>query len=309
VSNSNVRNTNVINNLPRNRIVNNDNNTNNNNNNNNNNNLYNVSKSRPSLTNKSSNTNTLNPKNNVLTIKIQVSNHDEYIQMNRLYDDYKKALEKYKNKIEEFNSFIKKLVEKLNFKNELIKLIKNKLFIRSPTRSLIDNIKKIADLSIEYYNITLDLNEKIKNSNTNFKFDEKNPKSSFKKGIDIYNNFIKLLNDNLYELKKIYNKLSDIQKEIIMDDCYPLSKEHQEKILSRMKNILFKNVKKSHEIVQENNCIICLADFKENDMVKLFSCGKHIYHENCIKLWINQNPKCPLCKYSLKNDLFKYNLY
>jgi FMN phosphatase YigB (HAD superfamily) len=43
------------------------------------------------------------------------------------------------------------------------------------------------------------------------------------------------------------------------------------------------------------HCIICLENYKYNDLIALMKCD-HTYHYNCIKKWLNHNPNCPICR-------------
>ena len=43
------------------------------------------------------------------------------------------------------------------------------------------------------------------------------------------------------------------------------------------------------------HCIICLENYKYNDLIALMKCD-HRYHYNCIKKWLNHNPNCPICR-------------
>ena len=43
-----------------------------------------------------------------------------------------------------------------------------------------------------------------------------------------------------------------------------------------------------------NKCIICQDDFRENEKVKKLSC-EHLYHINCIDQWLKKEKKCPFC--------------
>ena len=50
----------------------------------------------------------------------------------------------------------------------------------------------------------------------------------------------------------------------------------------------------------ENNCSICLEEFKNEDMIKKLNCN-HIFHKDCLGTWINNNTNknnktCPLCR-------------
>eukprot|EP00347_Sterkiella_histriomuscorum_P004706 403359420 len=51
---------------------------------------------------------------------------------------------------------------------------------------------------------------------------------------------------------------------------------------------------------EDNNCIVCQHDFKDNEMIIRFKC-LHIFHQRCGTDWLNQNlknfkpPTCPIC--------------
>jgi len=42
-------------------------------------------------------------------------------------------------------------------------------------------------------------------------------------------------------------------------------------------------------------CMICLADFDNNDQLRRLPCG-HVYHQPCIDEWLHRCTDCPLCK-------------
>ncbi len=45
-----------------------------------------------------------------------------------------------------------------------------------------------------------------------------------------------------------------------------------------------------------NKCTICLANFDNEDLVKILPC-QHIFHNDCINVWLqNYNYKCPICR-------------
>ena len=46
-----------------------------------------------------------------------------------------------------------------------------------------------------------------------------------------------------------------------------------------------------------DSCAICFADFGEDEIVAELDCNKkHIFHEKCIREWVDKTPECPLCK-------------
>ena len=268
------------NNSPKNTITSNNNNNSNNDSNNNNNN------------------------NNTIHLRIPVHSRFEYEKIQRLYVIYKSAMANYKNSIETFNKSIEKLIKKLNFKNLLLRLMRDNLFTSLPSHSLLENIKNIAECSIQYYELTLKINENIKNSNvSNFKFDENKPIDSFNKGIDLFNKVTNVMIKGLEKLKEIIENVVKFQRLIIEDDTFPLPIENKMMVLEKMKIIKYYEVKNYEKIVDEKNCVICFNEFKNNEYVKIFSCGKHIFHEKCIEEWIKKDFRCPLCKYSIKKDV------
>ena len=52
-----------------------------------------------------------------------------------------------------------------------------------------------------------------------------------------------------------------------------------------------------HKALFEDNCqcIICMENFSENELVKQLLCG-HIFHGDCIDHWLTQQKNCPFCK-------------
>lgn len=68
-----------------------------------------------------------------------------------------------------------------------------------------------------------------------------------------------------------------------------------------LRNIL-KDLKKFSGISKTLECSICLESFKENDDLVEFTCNKeHIFHEDCIKAWIEKRTNCPICRKEMFN--------
>lgn len=47
--------------------------------------------------------------------------------------------------------------------------------------------------------------------------------------------------------------------------------------------------------LNKNICLICRDNILKNQNIIKLQCN-HIYHINCIKLWFNQELKCPYCR-------------
>ena len=53
-----------------------------------------------------------------------------------------------------------------------------------------------------------------------------------------------------------------------------------------------------------NECIICLLNYTE-ETKKITECN-HIFHQECLERWLQENTSCPLCRSELKP---KNNVY
>ena len=49
-------------------------------------------------------------------------------------------------------------------------------------------------------------------------------------------------------------------------------------------------------------CPICLEEISKKDASKIMCSNKHLYHDKCIKQWIEHKTECPLCKENLLPD-------
>ena len=44
-----------------------------------------------------------------------------------------------------------------------------------------------------------------------------------------------------------------------------------------------------------DECSICLEKYKKKDQIIDLECN-HVFHKECIKLWLNKNNSCPQCR-------------
>ena len=56
----------------------------------------------------------------------------------------------------------------------------------------------------------------------------------------------------------------------------------------------------SHSIDIKNFCVICLDNYSENDIKKLYC--NHIYCKNCINKWLQENNTCPICRIDISTN-------
>ena len=70
----------------------------------------------------------------------------------------------------------------------------------------------------------------------------------------------------------------------------PTAKPASEMFVSNLNSVMLTNKE------LEENCSICLENFKTTLKGCKLPCG-HIFHENCIKEWLSKhNNRCPVCR-------------
>ena len=48
-------------------------------------------------------------------------------------------------------------------------------------------------------------------------------------------------------------------------------------------------------VLPEDICTICLEEFKFDEELKKLKCN-HIFHKDCLKPWLDNKKKCPICR-------------
>lgn len=60
---------------------------------------------------------------------------------------------------------------------------------------------------------------------------------------------------------------------------------------------IFKFQKKQND--SEHECAVCLAEFQDNEKLRMIPNCAHVFHIDCIDVWLQNNPNCPLCRNSI----------
>ncbi|KAM3355937.1 RING-H2 finger protein ATL16 [Capsicum galapagoense] len=55
-------------------------------------------------------------------------------------------------------------------------------------------------------------------------------------------------------------------------------------------------------------CVVCLNEFKEDEMLRLLPKCSHAFHLDCIDIWLQNNASCPLCRTSISGNTNKHPL-
>jgi len=58
------------------------------------------------------------------------------------------------------------------------------------------------------------------------------------------------------------------------------------------------DLEESHQ--RHDDCSICLVEFNINDEIQRLQCA-HIFHPQCIRVWLAKHRDCPLCKQKFDN--------
>ncbi|UJR37573.1 hypothetical protein I4U23_030274 [Adineta vaga] len=99
------------------------------------------------------------------------------------------------------------------------------------------------------------------------------------------------------QLKPLFNELTQRLKRhkayrlamTRMEKKYPLVTKHDIEEKARRQN----HVSSSEEI-----CAICWENFEK---ARCLPCG-HLFHQNCLRSWLEQDTSCPICRLSLQED-------
>ncbi|CAI0471015.1 unnamed protein product [Linum tenue] len=61
----------------------------------------------------------------------------------------------------------------------------------------------------------------------------------------------------------------------------------------------YSSVKEFRREKHELECIICLTEFEEEDLLRLLTVCYHVFHPECIDLWLRSHKTCPVCRRDL----------
>jgi len=73
-------------------------------------------------------------------------------------------------------------------------------------------------------------------------------------------------------------------------------------MIAKVPKYLYGNYKFPNGLQNTDLCTICLEKYKTNEMICEFPCKNHIFHEKCLKIWLESSNYCPLCKYDLVEE-------
>ena len=74
-----------------------------------------------------------------------------------------------------------------------------------------------------------------------------------------------------------------------------MKKREKERPIVNINNILDKYQVTLNPLIIKEDCCICLNNYDDNSVVVRIPCN-HIYHRECIHLWMLRRPTCPFCR-------------
>lgn len=132
--------------------------------------------------------------------------------------------------------------------------------------------------------------------------------------MDDNGNHIDLNNEN--SLIQLQNILNEFQNSILNiqntnnNNRYVI--EFEFNIEPQVENLpnYFKNIKeinnklgkpiyinKKDEVLNDNECLICLEKFEYKKYKRVLKCCNNVYHKSCIDKWFKKNSTCPACRH------------
>jgi len=200
--------------------------------------------------------------------------------------DYNYLINAFKQLKENQERINKELENELKERKNLITQIKNNIEIldnnnRNQIPSINQNSNRPAIPNINQNNSNRYVNPNI---NQNFNQRVNNPNQNTNSNIaqnSVYNSNV-LFNDK---------NLSDFDKK-------------KDNLFLEMDQFQYKHIQK-YDSRRETECVICLEEFKRNDIIKEFYKCRHIFHKDCLKSWLKRSNACPLCKHDLTEDINK----
>ena len=133
--------------------------------------------------------------------------------------------------------------------------------------------------------------------------------------VEINENNKDLINQSLMQLN-FYDNINknNNNRNIERENINELNENYYNNELVNNNVIKFCEIDNYPNITKNNICIICMENFKSDDIIIIPTCGKHIFHKECLKYLIIKTGICPICKSeynsnnnTLSNETFNDN--
>lgn len=111
-------------------------------------------------------------------------------------------------------------------------------------------------------------------------------------------NFSSNFRSNILDSSFFMDILNQMQNQSNDDGVRPTSKKALEKL--KVFKLEKSHCKEDKETGKNElpNCIVCMTDIEINSDTLLIPCG-HMFHDKCIRLWLEKHNTCPVCRFEL----------
>jgi len=80
-------------------------------------------------------------------------------------------------------------------------------------------------------------------------------------------------------------------------------REFNRQIMDKCPVLVYSAVK-DHKIGKAAlECVVCLNEFQDNDKIRLLPKCHHVFHQDCIDVWLLSHMDCPVCRFKLTPDV------
>ncbi|XP_031376951.1 RING-H2 finger protein ATL30-like [Punica granatum] len=70
-------------------------------------------------------------------------------------------------------------------------------------------------------------------------------------------------------------------------------------VIRAFPTLVYSNVKHLRRASYELECAICLLEFEDDSILRLLTACYHVFHQECIDLWLQSHKSCPVCRGNL----------
>ncbi|WOG90092.1 hypothetical protein DCAR_0209333 [Daucus carota subsp. sativus] len=67
-------------------------------------------------------------------------------------------------------------------------------------------------------------------------------------------------------------------------------------IINAFPSFVYSTVKEYRKEKYGLECAICLCEFQDTDVLRLLTSCSHVFHQDCIDLWLGSHQSCPVCR-------------
>ena len=112
----------------------------------------------------------------------------------------------------------------------------------------------------------------------------------------------KIFEENNKKLDELLKKVEELH--IILSEIINNSKKRKDYLNDEDINKYLNEIEINEISLKKYNkqkCIICLDSYSISDKICFLPCI-HYFHFNCIKNWVKESNKCPICKHNIKKN-------